>query len=532
MGSLSRSLIKPLTLCLARHQWLSEKGELEGCHAAGDKGETLLPPESVLAAERKAFPMKLTDKDCKKFIGMPREAMDQSPDEFFRYEESNGPAGTYRHRARIIDAGQVISVEVVPSFRKANRKAKRAKRTNPTPDDQRERNTLRSKLRLILILANNFIIGRDRHIVPTYRKDAEPATIKDHQKKLSDFQIDIKALCRSKGYDDPKWVRAIGGHGHHMHAHYVLSCALSFDEIQACWPYGKIYSTSLERFGNGIIGMAEYLYKQNEEEKAEGKKNGFHMWSTSRNLIKPQMREVDSALDNRKINRLGNELEDLLPEKLEDVFKGFKVERIKANPHKFIESGVSTRCVMQKAYECKSPFPQQDSISEPIEKSIGPDFSFMYDHDRYFMPGQYYGRYMNVSASKTSVYVYDGDILVKTFDRGNGKGERIYDVNDLPSDPREYGSYWNTKYFLDQARKIGPYTEKFIQQYIAKWPYPVLIYRSCQILLYKWKRKKGEDEHDEERKKAILESCCRETVLSRQFSYGYVMSEMKLRTGK
>ena len=269
--------------------------------------------------------------------------------EYWKSEETATRIGSMGYRTRTIKAGTRLEAEVYPIFgRSMDRQAREAKQ-NITKERQAQLNTRRSKRRLILLVENNFRFWEDYAVTLTYAE--EPDSEKRCRKDLRNFFLRLKRVREKRDLPELKYIYAIGyDEQHRIHAHCLVTGGIGRTELEKIWGKGFANTYSLQTYGKGLQGIANYLYKQNESARDNGERVGYHMWSGSRNLKKPKEHVSDSKISNRRVKTLARYFRNDAKEIMEKVYPGYTLEEGNVW-YSDVVDGVYIRCVMRKKEE-------------------------------------------------------------------------------------------------------------------------------------------------------------------------------------
>jgi len=267
-------------------------------------------------------------------------------EEYWRTEPTATRIGSMGYRTRTIKAGTRLEAEIYPIFgRSQEQDAKRANQ-NLTKERQQQLNTKRAKRRLVLLMENNFSYDRDIHVTLTY---AEEPNLKRCRKDIRNFLNRVKRQREKRGLEELKYIYAIGhDRDQRIHVHMVMNGGISRDELEKMWGNGYANTIRLQKQGGGLQGMANYLYRQNEKARDSGEREGFHMWSGSRNLKKPKEHVSDTKISNRKVKMIAQHFSTTAYEIMEKIYPGYSLENCQVQ-YSDVVDGVYIRCVMRKS---------------------------------------------------------------------------------------------------------------------------------------------------------------------------------------
>ena len=265
------------------------------------------------------------------------------------YWRTTAPAtrvGSMGYRTRTIKAGTRLEAEVYPIFGRSQEAEARKQKLNMTRERQAQLNTKRAKRRLVLLMENNFCYETDIHVTLTYAGD-EP-TVERCRKDIRNFLNRVKRRRHERCDDELKYIYAIGHDGsQRIHVHMVMNGGIPRDELERMWGKGYANTMRLQKFGGGLQGMANYLYRQNEKARDNGDRAGFHMWSGSRNLKKPKEHVSDTKISNRKVKKAAQDFAVYGREIMQRTYPGYTLENAEVYCSDVVD-GVYIRCVMRR----------------------------------------------------------------------------------------------------------------------------------------------------------------------------------------
>lgn len=178
---------------------------------------------------------------------------------------------------KTIRSGNVIEIITVKSKR-LGMPAFRSGAYTPVRQDAEKRRAaelLNQVRELSRIINCNFKSG-DLFITLTFRNKVQPG-YDEAERCMRKFLRAVRTIRRLRNMSDLKYVSVIED-SKRIHIHMILN-AMSIDELNDIWPYGKVLASRLEPNGE-YTGIAHYITK---EPRHPHKKR----WSQSRNLAKP-----------------------------------------------------------------------------------------------------------------------------------------------------------------------------------------------------------------------------------------------------
>jgi hypothetical protein len=269
--------------------------------------------------------------------------------DYWRSEQTAIRIGSMGYRTRTTKAGTRLEAEVYPMFGRNMERTARKEKQNITKERQAQLNTRRAKHRLVLLVENNFRFWDDVAVTLTYKN--EPEDEKRCRKDIRNFFNRVKRIREKRCLPELKYIYAIGYDSQHrIHAHCIMTGGIDRTELEQIWQKGYANTYSLQTYGNGLQGIANYLYKQNEKARDNGDRVNYHMWAGSRNLKTPKPHVSDCKLSNRKVKTLARYFRNEAKEIMEKIYPGYTLEEGEVR-YSDIVDGVYIFCVMRKKEE-------------------------------------------------------------------------------------------------------------------------------------------------------------------------------------
>lgn len=266
--------------------------------------------------------------------------------DFWKKEPSSIRVGSMGYRTRTIKAGNRLEAEVYPIFGREKEKRLRAEKKNRTPDRVFRNNINRAKRRLVLLLEANFKADEDIHVTLTYKGGTPEyqAAIRD----LKNFYKRVKRAREKAGLDELKYLWACGHDAEQrIHFHVVMNGGLGRDVLEKIWKKGIANTYRLQEYGNGLQGIANYLYKQNERAKLRGDRINYKTWAGSRNLKQPKEHESDSKISKARIKCIAFDFQNEAKAIMERTYPGYVYENCTVY-YSDVTDGVYIRVVMRR----------------------------------------------------------------------------------------------------------------------------------------------------------------------------------------
>lgn len=266
------------------------------------------------------------------------------------FEASSIRIGEMGYRRRTTLAGPRLEAEIYPVFGREQRETLRAARRRETPEAQQKYNERRAIHQLGLLIDTNFS-EESYHLTLTYA-GTEPS-YERAEKDVRNFLAKVERRRAKRGLEDLKYIYTIGfGAGHRIHIHMIMNGGISTNELSRIWGKGIADGDNLQPNGQGYMGLAEYIFRQNDEIKKTGALQSKKSWRRSRNLIKPKTRRRDAQCSNARVKRLSLDFENEAKQVMERLYPGYTLEDCRVW-HSDIVDGVYIRCVLRKWPEGK-----------------------------------------------------------------------------------------------------------------------------------------------------------------------------------
>ena len=210
----------------------------------------------------------------------------------------------------------------------------------------RRQNIERAKRRLVLLMEANFSVWEDYALTLTYAgRTPDYAGCK---RDVRNYLRKLRRIREKRGLSEIKYLYAIGHDAEQrIHVHLVVNGGISEREMIRLWGHGTANPYLLQSFGKGLQGMANYLYRQNERQRAIGERAGLKSWVPSRNLKKPKEHVSDSKISNAKIKRIAYDFRNEAKEIMERTYPGYSYEGCTVY-YSDVVDGVYIRAVLRR----------------------------------------------------------------------------------------------------------------------------------------------------------------------------------------
>lgn len=185
-----------------------------------------------------------------------------------------------------IKAGKLIEIERYFTCRQGYM-GERNPHTNKSTEQKEKENDRQAARKLAWLIAANFKEG-DYHMVLDYRKDEKPEDFETMIKQADRFLAKLKRRYAKLGVE-LKYIHVCErGTKGALHHHLIINNVLALNEIQKCWPHGRVHINLLDDSGD-YHKLAEYLIKYTSGQLHEG--NLKQRYRRSRNLVMPEIKK-------------------------------------------------------------------------------------------------------------------------------------------------------------------------------------------------------------------------------------------------
>lgn len=215
-------------------------------------------------------------------------------------------------KEKVIYCGErFLEIDFINTYGK--KKRGRAKKTYISSPKIKKLNDKRARRYFIQLINTNFD-DDDLHVTCTYDNESMPHNIEEAERVVKNFIRRISHRRKKKGLEKIKYIIVTefkevgkGIQKIRLHHHIIMNKGLSRDEVEELWrlpkrkgekegkKIGRVNADRLQTDEFGLEAIARYLAKD-----PAGKKR----WIPSRNLDKPVMKEKDSRLSERAIERI------------------------------------------------------------------------------------------------------------------------------------------------------------------------------------------------------------------------------------
>lgn len=187
-----------------------------------------------------------------------------------------------------------------PVYCKAGVRRKKAK---PTKECQKKLNQIHAENKCIRLAHANFT-PQDTRVDLTYDNKHLPVSDEQSAREITNFLKRVKRYRKKKGLPDLKYIAVTekGKKKGRYHHHLIINGGLSPQEIVELWGRGYVRTDALQFNEDGIADLVRYLLKKSVVSKKK--------WNASKNLIRPQVKELDNRLSARRVRELARDTQN------------------------------------------------------------------------------------------------------------------------------------------------------------------------------------------------------------------------------
>lgn len=213
--------------------------------------------------------------------------------------------GRLFNREKVYVCGDYIDGDIYPVFQPAG---KRRKRCRPTSAIQEKLNQVNREKELTRVIRENFLAG-DYVIHLTWAGQVDQERAK---KDIRNFLLWLKRKYGKAGVEF-RYVLSMeyGQENGKLHAHMIVPKGIERDEIEDYWRerHGFCNCDRLQADESGGQKLAAYISKPRKVSK-DGTEWFFKSWSGSRNLIRPEPRQIDGQISMDELEKIGEAVDN------------------------------------------------------------------------------------------------------------------------------------------------------------------------------------------------------------------------------
>ena len=246
-------------------------------------------------------------------------------------------------RTRTIRAGESLEVECYPLTRIGGAARTEARRRQN--DFMLEVNRRITEKKIRRLIEQNFTtedwvltLTYDYGAVDKFRRWGNEAQMtalgipeddRDVKRDLKNYWRRIKREMSAHGEDAAEFkhiwkVESTKGDTQY-HAHVVVHApGLTREELQRLWPYGAITADNLRLGDGGAAGLARYLSKRGQMERADESGSRIRRWGHSKNLKEPRVTVSDRKVSRRRAQLVAEDVQRNGREIFEALYPGYQ----------------------------------------------------------------------------------------------------------------------------------------------------------------------------------------------------------------
>lgn len=258
-------------------------------------------------------------------------------------QASEIPVGRMGYRTRTTKAGPMLDVEIFPRYGRGDRQRLREAKKNRTPAKVQQNNLERSRRLVGAMIDANFTV-EDVVIHLTY-EGKEPPKYDRIIKDVGNYIDRVKRRRNKRGLPELKYLYVVEGfepgNKKRGHAHLVLSGGIDCEELEKLWKKGTARARHLKPNDEGMVAVARYMIKE---------QRAGHRWACSQNLKRPDRKETDTKVSNRRVKSIA---EDELTETnrareiVEKLYPGYEMVNITVRGNDIVP-GVYIRSILRR----------------------------------------------------------------------------------------------------------------------------------------------------------------------------------------
>ena len=181
---------------------------------------------------------------------------------------------------KTIYAGEHIFTEKCFSARYGKKNVPRGPNIKKCSDEQKRRNELQKKKRIIWLICENFRKG-DWWITFTYRRADRPEDLKSAKKQRKKFIRRLRDILKRMGIPFVYMAMTERGTKGGLHHHFIIRNNFDIGIIAKLWEWGKVIIDDI--YSDSLYDVAEYFTKGDSEESEKD-------FTKSKNLRQPRIK--------------------------------------------------------------------------------------------------------------------------------------------------------------------------------------------------------------------------------------------------
>lgn len=155
--------------------------------------------------------------------------------------------------------------------------------------------------------------------------------LKKHSCDLSQFRWICCTVTKER--DQEAFNPKPDSHHHHLLVHGVPEELRT--EVEKLWKFGYCNADRLQDSDKGFAAMAGYIARQ--ENTANGEQEGRRSYSTSKNIIRPEVKTSDRKISRRRASQIAADVQIAGREIFEKLFDGYRlIEDVRVEVSTFV----------------------------------------------------------------------------------------------------------------------------------------------------------------------------------------------------
>lgn len=204
--------------------------------------------------------------------------------------------------------GDFMDIQLYPAFQQA-KKGARAQREKPTSETQARLNAENASKNFDRLVTKNF---SENDYILTLTYSELPKDSGDATRHFRNFIKRLQRIYKNNGVPlKYVYVTEYGKKGR-CHYHMFVSGGVDRDILENAWKKdvcaGYANCRRLQFTTAGIKGITRYV-SGGKNEKKEAEKTGFRKWNSSKNLIKPEVKQNKNRFRKRDIEKILSSLD-------------------------------------------------------------------------------------------------------------------------------------------------------------------------------------------------------------------------------
>jgi len=239
----------------------------------------------------------------------------------------------FLYRTKIIKSGDTLEYEIYPIWNCRNevRKAK----NNISSEAVQKINEKNAKLKFSRKVNANFT-ENDLIIHLTYIN--EPETFAEALHYLENYLRRLRRYRKKHNLSELKYLAVTEGEDGKRFHHHVYISGMDRDEAEKLWKKrkenGRANTRRLQPDENGLAALSEYVQKSTKKIKNKIK---HKRWTSSKNLIEPEIKYFDNKIKKKQIEKLAKDAELYAAELFDKLNPDYEMKEIKIHKSDIVD---------------------------------------------------------------------------------------------------------------------------------------------------------------------------------------------------